>query len=234
MFASTTSRRRLTTAGWESRRRCRSSSPGSRRPTSCTCSASAIRSRRPRLHGLVSGGSRTSSSRSACSSRGCGRWRSSGRSTRRCTAAFRREPPRSSSPRAASGTSVVACGVHPGECTSAATGFHRRSRASPPTAQHSGSPRVHPSSSTSAGSPPERESSSCWPLYVHFPTRTSSSSGRTTGTVWPWAASACTSCPRRTARHGRTTASPTCSAFLRPARASAWSPPRPPPRERRS
>ena len=55
-------------------------------PTSCMCSAFGIRSRRESPPGAGSRASRTSSSRSGCSSRGCARWCSSARSTRRSIA----------------------------------------------------------------------------------------------------------------------------------------------------
>ena len=58
------SRRRFATAGWASRRRCRSRSRGCSGPTSCTCSASATRSRPASPRGAASRASRTSSSRS--------------------------------------------------------------------------------------------------------------------------------------------------------------------------
>ena len=57
--------------------------------------------------------SRTSSSRSACSGRGCGRWRSSARSTRRSTAASPRARRRSWSRRSIERDDVAAAGIVP-------------------------------------------------------------------------------------------------------------------------
>ena len=98
------------TAGWGSRRRCRSRSRGSSGPTSCTSSASATRSRRGRPRGRGCAASRTSSSRWACSGRGCARWRSSERSTRRSTAASARRRCCRASAHRARADAVVAAG----------------------------------------------------------------------------------------------------------------------------
>ena len=153
---STTSRRRFATAGWGSRRRFRSRSRELHRPDVVHVFGfrDPVTTAPPR--GAGSRASRTSSSRSACSSRGCARCCSSVRSTQRCTAAWRAALPRSSSrrEREARRRRRVRCGPAR-RCTCAATAFPSRTGAASngdSARAARASPQRAARSSTSAGS----------------------------------------------------------------------------------
>ena len=241
--ASTTSRPPSATAGWGSRRRCRSRSPA----------ATARRRARLRLPGrrhAPATATWAASRRIPYVLEPLGMFRpqlrkvrSSGRSTRRSAAASRRAPPRSSS------SSQLERGgrrrlreSRPSGWSSAETGFRRRSRAS-----HAGAPR---DSGIPAGGtarplrrPDRRRKGHRAPArgVAELPDAhlvlvgpddghgTSRSSGAAQAAIRRH-------CPRVHLLH-RTSSSKLCRrrarASPRPARASAWSPPRPPRRHAR-